>query len=196
MRPFSSSFAAVDWARKVLADKSTVFLDTETTGLGPDAEICDIAVVDASGLVLFESLVATISPIPAEASAIHHIFDEDLVGQPEWAEVMAAVCPLLADRQVIVYNASFDLTMMGQCSRRIGSSFPPGEWHCAMLAYAAFRATAVGPRGHRWHKLDDAVLSFGGSPGGHRAAKDALACLAVVKGIAAATWIPTRLWNE
>ena len=37
--------AMIEWARTAVCDPQVVFLDTETTGIGPDAEIVDIAVV-------------------------------------------------------------------------------------------------------------------------------------------------------
>lgn len=187
---------AMAWAQEVVANQATVYLDTETTGLTANAEICDVAVVDGSGLVLFESLVAPTVPIPAEASAIHQIFDHHVTGKPTWTDVLPEVCKFLQDRLVIVYNAAFDWKMVAQNCHRIGGEPPAGEWQCAMLAYSAFRASPGHRKEHRWHKLDDAVASFGGAPGGHRAAADAQACLAVVRGMAAATWVPTRLWLE
>ena len=40
-----------------------VFLDTETTGLDDDAELVEIAVVDATGAVLFESYCRPTVPV-------------------------------------------------------------------------------------------------------------------------------------
>lgn len=53
----SARQAAVRWAIDIVGRDDVVYLDTETTGLGPDAEIVDIAVVDQAGRVLLNSLV-------------------------------------------------------------------------------------------------------------------------------------------
>ena len=62
---------ADDWIRA-----GAVFLDTETTGLGPEAEMCDLGIVDGSGRILFNSLIKPTKPIPADVSLVHHITNE------------------------------------------------------------------------------------------------------------------------
>ena len=55
-----------------------------------------------------------------------------------------------------------------------------------MRKYAGFYGDwDPGKRWHRFQKLERAVLAFGAEPGGHRAAADAIACRAVVLGMAA-----------
>jgi DNA polymerase III epsilon subunit-like protein len=51
---------AIAWAIGVIDDPRVIYLDTETTGFGPRAEIVDIAVVSAAGEVVLESLVQPI----------------------------------------------------------------------------------------------------------------------------------------
>ena len=41
--------SAVLWARGLLDSGDVLFLDTETTGLGPQAEIIDLAIVATTG---------------------------------------------------------------------------------------------------------------------------------------------------
>src|SRR5919106_734709 len=40
---------AITWAMGVVGDPRVIYLDTETTGFGPRAEIVDIAVVSSAG---------------------------------------------------------------------------------------------------------------------------------------------------
>jgi hypothetical protein len=55
-----------------------------------------------------------------------------------------------------------------------------------MRKYAGFYGNwDAGKRWYRFQKLERAVLAFGAEPGGHRAAADAIACRAVVLGMAA-----------
>lgn len=177
--------SAVLWSRSILADSDTIFLDTETTGLGPRAEIVDIAVIAASGDVLLDVLVRPHRPIPIDATRIHGIRNEDVMDAMSWCDVVEILGPILVDRQVVVYNATFDQTMVHQCCDRIGVPSPTASWLCAMRAYAAFRGErGRGPGGHRWHSLPNAAAAFGLRPGGHRARADAEVCRQVVVAMA------------
>jgi DNA polymerase III epsilon subunit-like protein len=179
--------SAVAWSRSVLTSAETVFLDTETTGLGPSAEIVDIAVVAASGDVLFDALVRPSRRIPFEATQIHGIRDEDVAWAQTWQEVLAVLRPILSGRTIVVYNVGFDRTIVRQCCERIGMVFPQATWHCAMKAYAAYRQEqARGRSGYRWHSLPAAAGAFGLPAGGHRALADAEVCRRVV--LAMADW--------
>ena len=176
---------AIAWAREIAWDPASVYLDTETTGLGPDAEVVEIALVAADGLVLLDTLVRPVGPIPAAASRIHGISDADVAGAPDWRSVHETLCGILAERPVVVYNAPFDRRIVAQCCGRHRLADPFRSWQCAMRAYAEFRATGrLTGGGYRWHKLGDAAAYFGAAPGGHRAAADAQACRAVVIGMA------------
>lgn len=176
---------AVAWARAMLADPATVFLDTETTGFPPAAEVVDLAVVSADGEILLDTLVRPEAPIPASATAIHGISDQHVAHAPTWCEVHGALVDALAGRTVVIYNMDFDRRVLLGCSDRYQLSLPPARWECAMLAYADYRGDANLRTGRpRWHKLDVAARHFGYEPGGHRALTDTLACLRVVRGMA------------
>jgi len=171
--------SAVLWSRTLVTATETIFLDTETTGLGPAAEIVDIAVVTATGEVLLDVLVRPSRPIPADATRIHGITNHDVARAPEWCDVIEILMPILRERQIVVYNALFDQTMVRQCCDRIGAPFPLASWLCAMKAYAAFYGGSGGGR-NRWHSLPKAAAAFGLQPGGHRALADAEVCRRVV----------------
>ncbi len=167
-------------------DPRAVYLDTETTGFGPRAEIVDIAIVNASGEILLESLVRPTRRIPREVIAIHGITDADVTDAPDWAELHEQVCAVLAGRRVIVYNVTFDRQMVTQSCGNYALPEPDAEWECAMRRYAGYHGNWDSRK--RWYsfvKLEKAVRTFGAEPGGHRAAADALACRTVVLGMAA-----------
>jgi len=63
-----------------------VFLDTETTGLGDNAQAIEIAIVDADGAVIFESYCRPTVPVEPGAQAIHNIGAEKLEDAPSWPE--------------------------------------------------------------------------------------------------------------
>jgi len=177
---------AITWALGVVDDPRVVYLDTETTGFGPRAEIVDIAVVSASGDVVLESLVQPSQRIPADAIAIHGITNADVKNAPAWCELYDELLRVLAGRRIIVYNVIFDRQMVNQACDRFSLDAPAADWECAMRKYAGFYGNwDPGKRWYRFQKLEHAVVAFGAQPGGHRAAADAFACRAVVLGMAA-----------
>lgn len=179
---------SIEWARRLVCDPATVYLDTETTGLDGGAEVVDIAVVAADGRLLLDTLVRPIGRIPAGATRVHGIREADVRDAPGWQEIHDLLCDLLADRPVVVYNAAFDRRIVAQCCARHRVDDPRPDWHCAMVAYAEFRGDRSGHGGgYRWFKLEEAAADFGALAGGHRAAADARACRAVVVGMAGAS---------
>ena len=179
---------AIAWAVAMANDPRVVYLDTETTGFGPRAEIVDIAVVGAAGDVLYESLVRPTRRIPWDATAVHGITDADVAGAPDWEDLYEDLVPVLEGRRIIVYNVVFDKQMVTQACSQYALAPPAADWDCAMKRYAGFYGSwDAQKRWYRFQKLEHAVLAFGAEPGGHRAAADAFACRAVVLGMAATT---------
>lgn len=183
----SPTVKAIDWARRIAADPRTLYLDTETTGLGSSAEIVDVAIVDSAGRVLLDTLVKPNRRIPADATGIHGITNSMVTAAPSWPEVAPRLGHLLAHASsVVIYNADFDARIMDQCN---AFSRLPGyraNWQCAMQQYAAYagqRHQRYG--GYRWHKLTDAAAAFGHREAvQHRALADTRLCRAVVLGMA------------
>jgi len=180
-------------ARAWLAANALI-LDTETTGLGDDAEVVELAVIDCAGAVLLDTLVRPSGPVPAEAAAIHGITDAMLAGAPTWSEIHARFCDLVEGRQVVIYNHEFDVRVINQTARRYGLQAPQGfdqvldrgPIHCAMQAYAEFHgAWNEEKKSYRWHKLSAAAAQQGVTvTNAHRALGDCLMTLGVVRAMA------------
>lgn len=163
-------------------------LDTETTGLHGTAEIVQIAIVNAQGDVLLDTLVKPIHYIPPDTTRIHGITNEMVVNAPPWAEVTNQVTDLLNDRDVVVYNAIFDRKLMHQSAavarlpKTDWKSF--SRWWCAMLAYSEDFATQRRQRYRRNYKLVEAARHYGiPVNGAHHALADAHMTLALVKAM-------------
>jgi len=164
-------------------------LDTETTGL-ERGEICQIAIIDASGKTLLNSLVRTINPIPADASKIHHIYDNDVISAPSWADITPMVQELLTGRDVVIYNAVYDRKMMHQSAEAAG--LPKVDWKTrtrfwdAMEAFAEVYGDWNAYRGnYRWQKLVTAAAYYDlRVQDAHSALGDCLMTLALVKKMA------------
>ncbi len=178
--------AAIEWARTVAAGHDVIFLDTETTGLGPAAEIIDLAIVGADGEIRFNSLIRPYRPIPADASFVHGISNRDVASQPAWHEIAGGVRQLIEGRIVIAYNAQFDREMLWQTCQAGSVPEIEADWHCAMRAFTAFCRQPGRPRHlDRWQSLSQAARSFGVPAPTHRALADAQACREIVQRMAA-----------
>jgi DNA polymerase III epsilon subunit-like protein len=180
---------AIQRARQLL-QKQPVYLDTETTGTGPAAEIIEIAVVDHDGSLLYESLVKPKGQIEPDAMRVHGITLAQLEGAPTWKDVWPQVEAALAGRQVGVYNSEFDLRMMRQSHQKYWLSwqFPESNVFCIMKLYARFYGAWDARRGsYRWQSLDQAGQQCRITlPNSHRAADDARLARALLQHIAGA----------
>jgi len=184
--------AAVHWARDVLRANPLV-LDTETTGLD-DGEICQIAIIDATGDMAFNSLVKPVRPIPVEATEIHGITNLMVAKSPTWKDLAATVADILRGREIVVYNAEYDLRMIYRSHQLSGAQTNGwrtiANWHCAMEMYAQFYGDwSDYHQSYRWQKLTVACAQQGiddpVAPA-HSALGDCLRTLALVKVMAGA----------
>lgn len=87
-------------------------IDLETTGFDAKEEVVELAGVDLdtdTGAVRkgFSELVRPTKTIPPEASAVHHLVDEDLVSARSWPEVWPA-CFNVEAVAFAAHNASFE----------------------------------------------------------------------------------------
>ncbi len=168
---------AVQFAKDYLEQKP-VYLDTETTGLDSSAEIIEISIIDHTGMVLLDSLVKPLKPIPAEATDIHHISNEMVQSAPTWPVIWPAVRACLVGSLVGIYNSDFDMKMLQQthqkyqpwrenfqnfCVMKLFAQFI-GQWDPKRKSYRYFRLEQAGqtckiniPNSHR--ALDDTKLA-------------------------------------
>lgn len=114
-----------------------VFFDTETTGNQPADYLCQIAWMP-KGKEMKGGLFKPPLPIPAEASAIHHITNKMVADKlpfkdsPEWGEVKKLFES--NDTVVVAHNAKFDLGMLEKegivpkhfiCTLRVARAMDP-----------------------------------------------------------------------
>ena len=88
-----------------------LFLDAETTGLGPADQVVEIAVVDVQGRPLYHSLVKPTIPIPADATAIHGITDADVAGAPTFRHIYQQLKAVL-DGRVLSYHYQLEKDLL------------------------------------------------------------------------------------
>ena len=172
---------ATTWARFLLArdPDSWVILDTETTGLGPQAEVVQIGVINGRGDVLMDNvLVRPKGRIEPDAARIHHITEEMVANAPSFLEVLPRLQDIARNKLLVIYNAEYDLRLLVQSAHAHNTMpyLPYGGYDCAMLRYAEW----VGQwndyhNSFRWQKL---------AGGDHSALGDCIATLAIIEKMA------------
>jgi DNA polymerase-3 subunit epsilon len=103
-----------------------IFLDTETTGLSPDAgdRVIEIGCVEMlnrrlSGNDLHFYLNPE-RPNSEDAVRIHGLSDEFLADKPLFASIADELLAYLAGAEVVIHNAAFDIGFLNAELRRIG----------------------------------------------------------------------------
>jgi DNA polymerase III epsilon subunit family exonuclease len=150
--------------------------DTETTGVSTEkdhlVELAALAFDEDFEQRAFERLVRPPVPIPAEATKIHGITDENVAGAPESAEALTEFIEFLSwvgtPRILIAHNAAFDVGITrGECRRR-RLAFPTPE----IVLDSCMLAKQLLPE-LRSHRLEFLASHFGVTFGRlHRAAED------------------------
>jgi DNA polymerase-3 subunit epsilon len=167
-----------------LLERQPVFLDTETTGTGPAAEIIEIAIIDYKGKLMLERLVKPKGAIEPSAFQVHGISSEMLFECPTWKDVWSEVEAVLAGKPVGIYNSDFDVRMMKQSHQKYWMEwrFPEERFFCIMKLYAQFFGKWDSRRGsYIWQSLDQAGKQCGiPLQNSHRAKDDALLARALL----------------
>lgn len=177
----------VGWLNQLFSD-GFVVLDTETTGLGPGAEIIEIAALDHAGQVLVESKVWPRSGrVSAASTRIHGLRVGDLHGAPTWPELLLEIERKLAGRRVLAWNAPFDERMTQQTSRLWSLAPDLPAFECAMRAYAHVRG--VGTSSMRLERAAQVEKVLAAAQE-HRSLGDARLVLAVLKRLLEARTVP------
>jgi len=184
----SARIQAIQIARQKLM-LEPLYLDTETTGIGPNAELVEICVLDDFDQVLFSSLVKPLQTIPADAIQIHGITNEMVRNAPVWVDIWPQVSAILDNRLVGVYNADFDARLIKQTLSKYRLSWqskPNTQFFCIMKLYAQFRGEwNYAHQNYRWHSLEKAgFYSKLPLPNSHRACDDTRLARAILHHIA------------
>lgn len=165
-----------------------LYLDTETTGTGPNAEVIEIGVIDNQGQVLYSSLARPRGKIEPQALRVHNIPPALVAQAPEWTEIWPDLRLVLDGRLVGTYNSEFDLRLIKQSLQRawLRWDLQDGNFFCLMKLYAQFAGQWDNKRnGYRWHTLDAAGKQAGiPLSNTHRAVDDARLARALLRYMA------------
>ncbi len=117
---------------KLNLKRPVVLFDLETTGTNiTNDRIVEISVVkvmpDGSEIVKTRRINPG-CPIPAEATAIHHITDEDVKDEPEFRKVARSLADLFTGCDIAGFNSNrFDIPLLDQEFQRAGVDFDFGK---------------------------------------------------------------------
>lgn len=122
---------------------NAVFLDTETTGLGDDDQVVEIAVIDIAGRPLLDTLVKPTCSVTEGAANVHGITAAELLHAPDFPTVWPQLLDAVRDRDVIIYNVIFDLRLLHQSATAHSVDAAAlinaaTTYSCAMQAYAEY----------------------------------------------------------
>lgn len=193
MQELSDRQKASQWAKSLLEANNWVILDTETTGLGPEAQICQIAVLTSTNPDGWQTYVKPTIPIEPGATNIHNITYEQVKDAPYFDQIFLTLLKIVGNKDLVIYNANFDCKLIKQSLRvhQIQLAFPTsdrrgcriftngGSIHCAMHWYGQWIGEWNDYHGdYKWQKL----------PGGdHSALGDCKATLQVIQNMARET---------
>ena len=113
---------------KLKLNRPIVFFDLETTGTNimhdRIVEISLIKVMPDGSEVERTRRINPETPIPAEASAIHGIYDEDVASEPTFRQVAASLAQLMSGCDIAGFNSNrFDIPLLDQEFTRAGINF-------------------------------------------------------------------------
>jgi DNA polymerase-3 subunit epsilon len=103
-----------------------IFLDTETTGLSPEAgdRVIEIGCVEMVNRRLTDNnLHFYLNPQRSsheDALRVHGLTDEFLADKPLFAQVVDDLLAYLKDAEIIIHNASFDIGFLNEELKRVG----------------------------------------------------------------------------
>lgn len=170
--------------------RNYLILDTETTGLGDDAEIIEISIIDCTGKILLDTLVKPLKAIPAAATAIHGITNEMVADAPTWRDIHYQFMVLTNDRTLLIYNALFDSRLIFQTVAASNCQLSGKKYifdaECVMESYAEYYGQWDQKLNKfKWQRLSNAAeqqdVVTDGTP--HRALADCKTTLGVIRAM-------------
>ena len=181
---------AIKQARYLLSMPKLLVLDTETTGMGPRAEICELAIVNRTGEVVVDELLCPRTRISADARRIHGIKNADVKEKPRCDVFIGATLSQVlndSDVPIAIWNSEFDLRLLDQSTDRGTAWRSRKNVFCIMTIYAHYYGKwSDYHQSFTWQSMDKASrqcrLVWDGKS--HRALPDARMALVVLRHMA------------
>lgn len=103
-----------------------IVLDTETTGMDPvkGDKLVEIGCVELMNLLptgrYYHVYINPERDIPAEATAVHGIKNEDVKDKPVFGEIVGDFLDFIGDARLVIHNAEFDMKFINAELRTFG----------------------------------------------------------------------------
>ena len=138
-----------------------IVLDTETTGLDPDAghRLVEIGCVELLNHIptgrSFHRYINPERDMPAEAFAVHGLSAQFLADKPVFAQIGEEFLAFVEDARLVIHNAAFDMAFLNAELKRLGRpTF--GQDRAVDTLLLARRRHPGGP-----NRLDDLCQRYG-----------------------------------
>lgn len=155
-----------DAADLVGKDCDVIFLDTETTGLDPEAdEILQISVMNNSGEILLNSYIRPEHKTEwTAAEAINHISPQMVKNAPLMSDIAPLISKIMSGAKVAVaYNIDFDWHFISKALEKSDFDFENDtpELRCCMKKFSEIYGEWDSERlRYRWQKLSTAASYY------------------------------------
>lgn len=145
-------------------EKEIVFLDTETTGLDVfSGDLMELAIVSLKGKgknsYLFNKLLKPKVKCSKGAFNCHHISDDEVKNEKHLIDYYDELKKILQDKKIIIYNVSYDATLINSICKRYDKEplIDENNCYCLMEDYAVYNgAYNEHHRSFTWVKLTSA----------------------------------------
>jgi DNA polymerase-3 subunit epsilon len=142
----------------MLQGRPLVFLDVETTGLGPwNSRILEIGALrleDGKVVATCNQVLDPQEPVPPFITNLTGIHAHETAGQPSFAEMLPQLKEIFQDAVFIAHNVDFDYSFFRAEFARLGQHFAMDKLCTVRLSRALFPS-------ERSHKLDEVIRRGG-----------------------------------
>ena len=135
----SETAKAKSWAHHLVQRDDWLVIDVETTDLGTNAEIVEVALVGSRGDTLLDVVVRPRTAPTPGASRVHGLSADILCRASPFESIYGILVDLLTGRTVVAYNATFDLQAVNHTCHIAGLAPIGCTWECAMRRYEQWR---------------------------------------------------------
>jgi Exonuclease len=136
----------VRWAQAVLACPNLAFLEVDTTGLGQDAYIIRVLVLDREARVLFDTFIHPPRPLSAQILQLTGIQQDEVDAAPTLAEAWPSILAALLGRYLLAFNLAFDLEQLIRNAEREQLDPPILIAECLMQRWMAYADARLYPK--------------------------------------------------
>jgi DNA polymerase III epsilon subunit-like protein len=139
-------YAEVMWAQAVLAFPNLAFLEVDTTGLGQDAHLVRVLLLDRDAHVFFDTCIKPPRPLSQKILHLTGLHQQDVQDAPTLVEVWPSLLGAFGGHYLLSYNLDFDLEHLQRAAEREHLEPPMFIAECLMQRWMVYRHVHVYPK--------------------------------------------------